>query len=88
MRSAHSRTYLSAIIIFLIALLFLGWVLQLFTGNFLAKSAFSRLQQQAQVLCDLSAAYYDQGELDSIQYLFNLEIASQAAAADAVICDA
>ena len=34
------------------------------------------------------AAYYDQGELDSIQYLFNLEIASQAAAADAVICDA
>ena len=88
MRSAHSRTYLSAIIIFLIALLFLGWLLQLFTGNFLAKSAFSRLQQQAQVLCDLSAAYYDQGELDSIQYLFNLEIASQAAAADAVICDA
>ena len=88
MRSAHSRTYLSAIIIFLIALLLLGGVLQLFTGNFLAKSAFSRLQQQAQVLCDLSAAYYDQGELDSIQYLFNLEIASQAAAADAVICDA
>jgi len=88
MRSAHSRTYLSAIIIFLIALLFLGWLLQLFTGSFLSKSAFSRLQQQAQVLSDLSAAYYDQGSLDSIQYLFNLEIASQAAAADAVICDA
>jgi signal transduction histidine kinase len=88
MRSAHSRTYLSSILIFLIALLILGWILQLFTGNYLAKTAFSRLQQQAQVLSDLSAAYYDQGGLSSIQYLFNLEIASQAAAADAVVCDA
>ena len=44
MRSAHSRTYVAAIIIFLIALLLLGWILQLFMGSYLAKTAFSRLE--------------------------------------------
>ena len=87
MRSANSRTYFAAIIIFLVALLFLGWILQVFMGNYLAKKAFSQLDNQAQVLSELTAAYYDQGSLSSIQYLFNLEIASRVADAQALICD-
>ena len=88
MRSTTSRTFFAAIIIFLVALLFLGWILQLFMESYLAKSAFSRLENQAQVLSELTAAHYAQGSLSSIQYLFNLEIASRVADADAVICDA
>ena len=88
MCSANSRTYFAVIIIFLVALLFLGWILQLFMGNYLSKAAFSRLENQAQVLSELTSAYYEQGSLSSIQYLFNLEIAARAADADAVICDA
>ena len=87
MRSANGRTYAAAIVIFLIALLLLGWILQLFMGNYLAKTAFSRLDRQSQVLSDLTGAYYAQGGLNSIQYLFNLEIATRAADADAIICD-
>ena len=87
MRSANSRSYFAAIIIFLVALLFLGWILQVFMGNYLAKTAFSQLENQAQVLSELTAAYYEQGSLSSIQYLFNLEIASRVADADALICD-
>ncbi len=87
MRSAYSRIYMAVIVVFLIALLFLGWVLQLFTGNFLAKSAFSKLEGQAQALSELTAAYHAQGSLSSIQYLFNLEIAARVSDADTLICD-
>ena len=88
MRSANSRTYFAAIVIFLVALLFLGWVFQMLMGNYLSRSAFSRLENQAEVLSELTAAYYSQSSLSSMQFLFNLEIASQVADADAVICDA
>ena len=88
MKSVNSRIYFAATVIFMVALLFLGWIFQLLMGNYLSKNAFSRLENQAQVISDLTAAYYAQGSLSSIQYLFNLEIASQAADADAVICDA
>ncbi len=87
MRSAYSRIYVAAIVVFLIALLFLGWILQLFVGNYLEESAFSRLENQAQALSELTTAYYSQGSLSSIQYLFNLEIASRVTDADALICD-
>ena len=88
MRSANSRTYFAAIVIFLVALLFLGWIFQMLMGNYLSRSAFSRLENQAEVLSELTAAYYSQSSLSSMQFLFNLEIASQVADADAVICDA
>ena len=88
MRSANSRTYFAAIVIFLVALLFLGWIFQMLMGSYLSKSAFSRLENQAQVMSDLTEAYYSQGSLSSMQFLFNLEIASQVADADSVICDA
>ena len=87
MGSTRSRTYLAAIVIFLVALLLLGWVLQLFTEDYLAKQAFSRLENHAQLLSDLTKAYLSQGSLYSMQYLFNLEVACQAGEIDALICD-
>ena len=87
MGSTSSRAYFAAIVIFLIALLFLGWVLQIFTGSYLTKTAFTRLSNQSRVISELTAAYYGQDDLTSIDYLFNLEIAARVAGADAVVCD-
>ncbi len=87
MRSANSRSYLAALVIFMVALLLLGWILQVFMGDYLSKTAFSRLEKQAQVVSELTAAYYEQGTLSSIRYLFDLEVVSRVTDADAVICD-
>ena len=87
MGSTSSRAYFAAIVIFLIALLFLGWVLQIFTGSYLTKTAFTRLSNQSRVISELTAAYYGQDDLTNIDYLFNLEIAARVAGADAVVCD-
>ncbi len=85
--STRSRTYFAALVIFLLALLLLGWVLQLFIEDYLSQQAFSQLESQAEVLSDLTAAYHSQDSLYSMQYLFNLEIATQASGMDAILCD-
>ena len=88
MKSSFSRSFLTAASILLIALTVLGASFQLQVNNFLKESTVSGLQQDANVISNLAAAYSYEGGLTSQDFLLNLDVASQVSDADAVIFDA
>ena len=57
MKSSFSRSFSTAAAILLIALTLLGTSFQLQVNNFLKESTVSGLQQDADVIADLAAAY-------------------------------
>ena len=88
MKTTFSRTFFTAATILLAALLVLGISFQILIRDYLTKSTTADLQQDAQVVAKLAAAYFIDGRLSSGDFLLNLDIASQVSDADAVICDA
>ena len=87
MKTTFSRTFFTAAIILLLALLILGASFQMLIRDYMTESTVSNLSQDAQVIADLAAAYSVDGSLISRDFLLNLDIASQVSDADAVICD-
>ena len=87
MKSSFSRSFSTAAAILLIALTLLGASFQLQVNNFLKESTVSGLQQDADVIANLAAAYSVDGSLSSQQFLLNLDVVSQVTDADMVICD-
>ena len=87
MKSSFSRSFSTAAAILLIALTLLGASFQLQVNNFLKESTVSGLQQDADVIANLAAAYSVDGSLSSQQFLLNLDVVSQITNADMVICD-
>ncbi len=87
MKTTFSRTFFTAAIILLLALLVLGASFQMLIRDYMTESTVSNLSQDAQVIADLAAAYSVDGSLISRDFLLNLDIASQVSDADAVICD-
>ena len=88
MKTTFSRTFFTAATILLAALLVLGISFQILIRDYLTKSTTADLQQDAQVVAKLAAAYFIDGRLSSGDFMLNLDIASQVSDADAVICDA
>ena len=86
MKSAFSRTFSTAATILLLALLLLGTTFQYLVQDFLTKNAIAGLQQDADLIANLAAAYSIDGSLTSRDFLLNLDVASQISDADAVIC--
>lgn len=87
MKTAFSRTFSTAAAILLVALVLLGTSFRYLVKQYLTESTVSELQQDAAVLSDLAASYAIEGSLTSRDFLFTLDIASQIAGSDAVICD-
>ena len=87
MKTTYSRTFLTSMVVLLLALLAVGVFLRALLDDYLTDTAFSRLEKDARVISDLTAAYYSEDSLNSMDYLMNLDIAGQLSDADAVICD-
>ncbi len=84
MKKSHSRIVCAVVFLLLPALL-LGAGMRFFVRDYLKDSAFQRLENQAQVLADLTAAYYTEGSVSNMQFFINLDLAAKVSQADAVV---
>ena len=88
MKTTFSRTFSTAATILLLAVLLLGASFRYLVQNYLTENTISELQQDADVICNLAAAYSLDGSLSSRDFLLNLDVASRISEADAVVCNA
>ena len=86
MKTTFSRTFSTAATILLLALLMLGTTFQYLVQDFLTKNTLSGLQQDAELIANLAAAYSIDGSLTSVGFRLNLDVASRISESDAVIC--
>ena len=86
MKTTFGRTFSTAATILLLALLLLGATFQYLVQNFLTKNTLSGLQQDAELIANLAAAYSIDGKLTSVDFRLNLDVASRISESDAVIC--
>ena len=87
MKSSFTRSFSTAAAILLIALTMLGASFQLQVNNFLKESTVSGLQQDADVIADLAAAYSVNGRMDDRDFLLNLDVVSRVTDADLIVCN-
>lgn len=87
MKTSFGRNFFTAAAILLIALTVLGASFQIQVKQFLTDSTVSGLQQDASVIANLAASYSVEGNLNSRDFLLNLDVISQVTDMDAVICD-
>ena len=88
MKTTFSRTFSTAATILLLALLLLGTTFQYLVQDFLTKNTISELQNDAEMISNLAAAYSIDGSLTSRDFLLNLDVAAKVSGSDAVICNA
>ena len=88
MKTTYSRTFLTATVVLLLALMAVGFFLRALLNDYLTDSAFERLEKDAKVISELASAYYanEAGSLESMNFLINLDVAGEVSEADAVIC--
>lgn len=87
MKTSFGRSFFTAATILLVALIVLGTSFQIQVKQFLTDSTVSGLQQDANVIANLAASYSVEGNLNSGDFLLNLDVISQVTDTDAVICD-
>ena len=87
MRSTFSRTFFSAAMVLLMAMLLIGTSFQALVRNYLTDQAMEGLQNDGNAIAALASAYYTEGTLNQEDFLVNLSFVSQVSQADAVICD-
>ena len=87
MKSSFSRTFTTAATILLLALTVLGAAFQLQVNNYFRDTTVASLQQDAEIIANLAAAYSVDGHLVSQEFLVNLDVTSRVTDADVVICD-
>jgi len=88
MRSTFSRTFFSAAMVLLMAMLLIGTAFQALVRNYLTDQAIEGLKNDGNAISALAAAYYTEGTLNHEDFSVNLSFVSQVSQADAVICDA
>ncbi len=86
MKTSHGRIFYALMYILLPALL-LGAALRFFVQDYLKDSTLQRLDNHAQVLSELAAAYYAADSVSNMQFYINLDLTARVSEADAVICD-
>ena len=86
MKTTFSRTFSSAAVILMLALVLIGTVFQALVKEYLTDTALEGLQHNAQAVADLAYAYSSDGSLNDRQLMVNLDIIAQVSNADAVIC--
>ena len=88
MKSTFSRTFSTAAIILMLALVLVGTSFQALVKDYLTDTAVENLQQNASAISNLAAAYSSEGSVHNREFLVNLDVISQVSDADAVICNA
>ena len=88
MKTVKTSTLVTAVTLFVLALVILGVALQSLVGTYLMDSTFSRLDKDSQVLSDLVMAYHVDDTMDGSQFLVNLDLTTRVSGIDAIICDA
>ena len=87
MKSSFSRFFSTALVLLLLALLLVGGSFRLLVENYMEDSAVESLRSDAQVISGLASVYISDDSLNTMEFLMNLDVASQVSGADAVICD-
>ena len=87
MKSSFSRSFTTAATILLLALTVLGAAFQLQVNNYFRDTTVASLQQDAEIIANLAAAYSVDGHLVSQEFLVNLDVTSRVTDADVVVCD-
>ena len=87
MRSTFSRTFFSAAMVLLLAMLLIGTSFQALVRNYLTDQAMESLRNDGNAISALASAYYTDGSLTHQDFLVNLSFVSQVSQADSVICD-
>ena len=87
MRSTFSRTFFSAAMVLLMAMLLIGTSFQALVRDYLTDQAMEGLKNDGNAISALASAYYTEGTLNHEDFLVNLNFVSQVSQADAVICD-
>ena len=87
MKSSFGRSFFAIATILLLSLVLLGTSFQMLINDYMTDNTIDGLQQDAQILADLAAAYALDGSLNSREFTLNLDIATQISSFDAVICD-
>ena len=87
MRSTFSRTFFSAAMVLLMAMLLIGTSFHALVRDYLTDQAMEGLQNDGNAISALASAYYTEGTLNQEDFLVNLSFVSQVSQADAVICD-
>lgn len=87
MRSTFSRTFFSAAMILLMAMLLIGTSFQALVREYLTDQAMEGLKNDGNAISALASAYYTEGTLNQEDFLVNISFVSQVSQADAVICD-
>ena len=85
MKTTFSRTFSTAATILLLALLLLGTTFQYLVQDYLNKNTLADLRKDADLIAKLATAYSVDGSLTSMNFILNLDVASQISDADAVI---
>ena len=87
MRSTFSRTFFSAAMVLLMAMLLIGTSFQALVRDYLTDQAMEGLKNDGNAISALASAYYTEGTLNHEDFLVNLSFVSQVSQADSVICD-
>ena len=87
MRSTFSRTFFSAAMVLLMAMLLIGTSFQALVRDYLTDQAMEGLKNDGNAISALASAYYTENTLNHEDFLVNLSFVSQVSQADAVICD-
>ena len=87
MKSSFGRSFFTIATILLLSLVLLGTSFQMLINDYMTDNTIDGLQQDAQILADLAAAYSIDGSLNSREFILNLDIATQISSFDAVICN-
>ena len=85
MGRGSSRNFQAALLLFLTALVLLGIALRTTVREGLNDQAFQKLENDANVLSELTAAYHADGGIHSIQFIINLDLTARVSGADAVL---
>ena len=88
MKTSFSRSFLSFAVLFLVALLLIGFSFQILVRSFLTNRAMEALRQDGESIAALVQAYSDDRDLDTRDFHIALSAAAAVSGADVVVCDA
>ena len=88
MKTTSGRIFLTVTLVLLVALISMGFALRTMVKNYLTDSTFDRLKHDAALVSQLAASYYTEGDLNAMEFLMSLDVASKSSQSDAVICNA
>ena len=88
MKTTFSRTFSTTVIILLLALILVGTTFQALVEDYLAESTIQQLYQHSESMANLASAYSAEGPIINRDFMVNLDITSQIAGCDILVCNA